>query len=107
MAGGCAPRNGARRLARDESRASGSVQSLRRRVYSLSGRLNYRGTSSLAMRVFIEREFRGFADEAVVIQMHADRERVVANFVEGFPCLHGVFEQQIVRFLRDQIRDFM
>ena len=48
-----------------------------------------------------------FADEAVVIQMHADRERVVANFVEGFPRFHRVFEQQIVRFLSDQVRHFM
>jgi hypothetical protein len=41
----------------------------------------------LAPRICVERAFGRFADKAVVIQMHADRERVVADFMECPPRL--------------------
>src|SRR5262249_1565938 len=100
MVPGCAPPHGERCVARDESRASGCIQSLRRRIRAdcrdCRSRVTVCWTQMRAerrapwvgvgfalvlvrallmlMRVFVECVFRSLADTAAVVKMHADRE---------------------------------
>ena len=64
-------------------------------------------TCVLAVRVFVQRVFRGLADQAAVVKMHADGERVVADFMKCLPRFGRIPEHQIVGLLREQPRDFV
>ncbi len=70
------------------SRVTGEPYLLWRAVDKHGAELDIQAqTLRLAPRVGVERAFGRFADKAVVIQMHADRERIVADFMECLPRL--------------------
>ena len=55
----------------------------------------------------VEREFGYFADEPVVVQMHADRERVIADLLECLARLGGILEEQVMRLFGNQPGGFV